>query len=225
MKLSAVLLIILGSCIAQAQQPETVLYNMATSGLYLRSQPKTSARVITKVPYATQVTVLERTDVSSRVGWIEDNWLKVHFRGRTGYLFAGYLSPIPTPKKEETSGNLSNLLTNYSSSAFTPSENAVETIEEDLVHCFQAYGPTAFLETEEQKGHLSASLTFSSNDIFDAFILLEALLFWNSSLDTLDQLRFVKGKDGQIIRISDAEGNIRITMTSEDQVTLLLNGY
>ena len=223
MKATAFLLMIGLSFSGQAQETETLLYNMATSGLYLRSQSKSQSRVITKIPYGSKIKVVELTGVKGKSGWIEDEWLKVEFRGRTGYVFAGYLSEMRAPEKKKTSGKLTESLQLFTQHAFVAEKQAVETIEADLLHCYQPFSGEVEFETETQNGLTSASLTFPSKDIFDAFILLEAILYWNDELSKLDSLRFVKGQDGKITKITDSEGLVRISMVSAEQVQLSLS--
>lgn len=208
-----------------AQETETILYNMATSGLNLRSQPKSQSRVVTKIPYGTKMKVEERTGIKGQSGWIEDEWIKVEFRGRMGYVFAGYLSEMKAPEKRKKSGSLTTALNEFADRAFVTEKQAVETIEAESLHCYQPFKGQVELETETQNGLTSTTLTFPSSDIFDAYILLEALLYWNDDLDLLDDLRFVKGKDGKISKINDAEGVVRIELISEDQVQLTLSDH
>ena len=208
---------------ATGQNSNPLLYNLATSGLYLRSQPKAQSRAITKIPYGTKVEVLEKTGIFGKSGWIEDEWLKVHFRGRSGYVFAGYLSQLQAPEKENTLGRLSDVLAAYAGTAFIAKEQAIETVEGRSLHCYQPFSGQIELETETQDGWSTTILTIPSNDLFDSYILLEALLYWNNDLALLDSLRFVKGKDGKIDRISDPEGQVRITKASVDRVQLSIS--
>jgi hypothetical protein len=223
MRAAAILLMIGLGFSSLAQETETILYNMATSGLNLRSQPKSQSRVVTKIPYGTKMKIQEKTGITGKSGWIEDEWLKVEFRGRTGYVFAGYLSEMKAPEKMKTSGSLTTALTEFSERAFVIERQAVETIEANNLHCYQPFKGQVELETETENGLTSATLTFPSTDIFDAYVLLEALLYWNDNLALLDALRFVKGKDGEISKINDSEGLIRIVLISPNQVQLSLS--
>lgn len=223
MKYPMLLLLILGTGTAVGQQKTNTLYNLATSGLYLRSQPKNTARVITKVPYSAQVQVLDTTETVSTLGWMTDHWLKVHFRGRTGYLYAGYLSTVGAPEKTVTTGKLTMALEDYVEFAFKADGPPVHTHENGVHHTYQPLKNRAFLETEVQNGSSSASLTFSANDVFDAYVILEALLYWNNRTDLMNTLRFIKDKDGRISRITDAQGRFRISELSKGQIHLNIN--
>lgn len=206
-----------------AQEATPVVYNMATSGLHLRSQPKTQSRVITKIPYGTKMEVEERTGIPGKAGWITDEWLKVHFRGRTGYVFGGYLSKMRAPEKQKTSGNLTKALVAYSEHAFKMERQATETVDAGSMHCYQPFKDEIELETETSEGWVTATLTIPSSDLFDAFILLEALTFWNDDHELLESLKFVKGKDGKIRMITDGEGRVRISKMENDRVQLTLS--
>ncbi|MFT5919737.1 MAG: hypothetical protein ACI9FU_001551, partial [Granulosicoccus sp.] len=154
------------------------------------------------------------------IGWIEDEWLNVKFRGRTGYVFGGYLKTIPAPRKEKTEGELSAALVAYVDQAFPSQSQVVETIEDDVLHCFQLLSDITIFETEIEGGTRKASLTFDASNVFDAYVLLEALIYWNGNTGILESLRFVKNKGGQIDKISDKEGRISLTMVSPNQVKL-----
>ena len=208
---------------ALAQEAKPIVYNMAISGLHLRSQPKTQSRVITKIPYGTKMEVKERTGIAGNAGWINDEWLKVHFRGRTGYVFAGYLSNMRAPEKQKTSGNLTKALVAYTEHAFKMEEQATETVDAGSLHCYQPFKDEIELETETAEGWVIATLTIPSSDLFDAYILLEALTYWNDDQQLLESLKFVKGKDGEIRKITDSEGRVRISTMENDRVQLTLS--
>ncbi len=61
---------------------ETPIREVATA-VYMRTAPTKSASVITVVPALAKVSVLARTS---------NNWCKVNYNGRTGYIYGGYFT-------------------------------------------------------------------------------------------------------------------------------------
>lgn len=79
--------------------PGTELYVTAQSGLHLRALPDARANSIKVIALGEKVTILEETDSlsSQRFDWVDGNWVKILHEGEEGYIFDGYLSPLPTP--------------------------------------------------------------------------------------------------------------------------------
>lgn len=93
---------------------------LAPSGLNMRKVAGTKGKKITKLPYGAKVTVVkdDTKRISFRVMefkgyYIEGFWVKVKYKNHIGYVFDGYLSKLPAPKKGE---NLS--MKEYLSSTF-----------------------------------------------------------------------------------------------------------
>lgn len=76
------------------------LYVHAPSGLKLRSTAD-GETVLATIPYGTKLKVLEarKTVLPKTVDGIAGYWAKVTYDGKTGYVFDGYLSYLPTPKE------------------------------------------------------------------------------------------------------------------------------
>ena len=72
---------------AIAQNNPKYLNVLASSGLNMRSQPDARSRIITNVPFGKKVEVQEKTKTQLKSGWIKDNWYRVKYRGREGYIF------------------------------------------------------------------------------------------------------------------------------------------
>ncbi len=214
---------------AMAQDSPTYLNVMATNGLNMRSKPETNARIITKVPFGKRVEVKEKTKVALQLGWIKDQWYHVQFRGREGYIFGGYLSELPTPQTVTNTTNLPELLVFYCRGAFSSNAKPVSTIEpnkgaDTLYHILERYNGGIELEMEQQGDRRTVKLLLPS-DIEKSYVLLESLLKNGNRKELLEQLRFVKGKDGKLSRISNAEGSIQLKKLSDDQVELRLTAY
>lgn len=78
------------------------LFVHAPSGLKLRATPDGDALVT--VPYGSKLKVAEDkfTKITKIVDGLVGGWAKVDFDGKTGYIFDGYLSFLPTPKSYHT---------------------------------------------------------------------------------------------------------------------------
>ncbi len=74
--------------------------------LNIRDIPGTKGNVIGKLPYGTQVTVLERGNEKVTIDDISDFWYKVSANGYEGWCFGGYLAnPVKYEKLEEIKGD------------------------------------------------------------------------------------------------------------------------
>jgi len=227
-KLLVILVTVIGLN-ANAQDNLTHLNVLAVNGLNMRSQPDSKARVVTKTPYGKQVGILEKTDKELQLGWIKDHWYKVSFRGREGYIFGGYLSQLNAPVDLEASNQLSQLLLTYCTSTLTLTEEPVVSAEasrsgDTLHHALYKYDKGIELETENEGERNTATLLIPRS-IQETYVLLEALLKLSGNSELLDELRFVKGKDGQLVRISNADGSILIRTLSAERTELKMTSY
>lgn len=95
---------------------QTTLYNWQKSGLRLRDQPSATGKIITKIPYGTQVEVLEvlkdkpfsaqlfsskricepEEGVEVKNHELKGNWVKIKYNDSVAYVANVYLSPLKT---------------------------------------------------------------------------------------------------------------------------------
>ncbi|MDP6907861.1 MAG: SH3 domain-containing protein [Flavobacteriales bacterium] len=225
------LVILIAACTMQtaAQDNPKYLNVLATNGLNMRSKPETNARIITKVPFGKRVEVMEKTKAALQLGWIKDHWYRVQFRGREGYIFGGYLSELPAPKTVDNTTMLPDLLVSYCRSAFSTEVKPVSSIEpnkggDTLYHILERYHGGIELEMEQQGNRRTVKLLLPA-DVEKSYVLLESLLKTGNKKEMLDQLRFVKGKDDKLSRISNAEGSIKVRKISDEQTELRLTVY
>lgn len=225
------LLVILVSLIglnAIAQESPKCLNVMAVNGLNMRSQPDGHSRVVTKVPFGKQVEILERTDVELQLGWITENWYKVRFRGREGFIFGGYLSGLVAPI-EMNVNSISEILPAYCSASMKQEGSAIHATErtrsgDTLRYCLLKFTNGTELELEELSDRSTAKMLCSAG-VQEVYVLLEALLKATGNAHLLDELRFVKAKDGSLSRISTADGSVSIKALSEEITELKLTDY
>lgn len=212
-----------------AQDNPKYLNVLASSGLNMRSAPDAKARVITKVPYGKQVEVLEKTKTEFRSGWITDQWYKVHFRGREGFLFGGYLSELKAPPKNLQVDMLPQLAVEYCSFSLKQL-NASEITKEPTVagdtlqHCLIKYANGVELESEIEGNRMETKLLAATSPA-QLYVLLESLLMQAGKTSILNELRFIQGKDGQMKSVTHPEGLIRIDLLSKERCQLSLVAY
>jgi len=75
-------------------------YAAARSGLSMREQPNTSAKVIEKIPYGEKVTTVagDANQPAISTEGFNGFWWKVNYNGKTGYIVSSYVLPLPPPK-------------------------------------------------------------------------------------------------------------------------------
>lgn len=223
--LASILVLAISFCTAIGQNTEPDRYNFAYSGINLRSKPQVNSRVITRVPYGAKVEFLDSTGVTGKLGWVEDEWVKVKFRGRDGFVFGGYLLPYAVPDKGTLTATLSRGLETFALVNKESADLPVKTADGSLTHHYTKLSETATLDTEADSGEFSAELVFNSSDLFDGYIILEAIAKTNSRTEVLDDLRLIKGKNGEIVKISNAQKTVLISKLSDDQVSVKLIDY
>lgn len=221
---STLCLVLIATCIT-AQEKPAYFYNYAFSGMNLRSKAQVNSRVITRIPYGAKLEFLDSTGVSDKLGWVEGEWVKVRFRGRDGYVFGGYLLALKTPDKENSTAALSRALESFALALKEPGVTSIETVEGDVTHYYTKLTGSATLDTESDSGEFSSELIFASADLFDGYIILEALTKTNNQPEVLESLRFIKGKDGEIRKISNAQKTILIKQLGSDQVSIKLTDH
>ena len=222
-KLLTILVTVIGFN-ATAQDNTSHLNVLAVNGLNMRSQPESKSRVVTKVPYGKQVEILEKTDNELQLGWVQDNWYKVRFRGREGYIFGGYLSRLNAPVDFENPRLLSDLLPMYCSSAFQIDGDPIISKEasrsgDTLFHTLLRFSQDAELELERYGNRKTATLLLS-NSIQETYVLLEALLKESGNSQLLEKLRFIKDRNGMLSRVSHADRSVLIKALSSERTEL-----
>jgi len=72
----------------------------------------------------------------------------------------------------------------------------------------------------ERYGNRETVTLLLPNSIHETYVLLEALLKESGNSQLLDEMRFIKGKDGMLSRISHADGSVLIKALSSERTAL-----
>lgn len=213
--------------IVQAQDSPKHMNVLAVNGLNMRSNPESNSRVVTKVDYGKQVEILERTKVELKLGWVTENWFKVRYRGREGFIYGGYLSELQAPGTQQAKP-LSDLMPMYCSAAFRMQGNPVKTNEvngtDTLKLQLVKFTNGAELELEQATDKFQAVLILPAT-MQEAYVLLEALLKSSGYDELLNELRFIRGRDGVLSRVNNADGTISIRPFDEGLTAIRLTEF
>ncbi|MCB0756461.1 MAG: SH3 domain-containing protein [Flavobacteriales bacterium] len=228
MKTLLIALLTVGTTLATAQENPKFMNVMAVNGLNMRSKPESDARIVTKVAFGKQVEILEETKVQLRLGWITDNWYKVNYRGREGFIYGGYLSELKPPM-EFQANRLSDLLPLYTTQNYQAQGQPTETIETDrrgdtLKHTLVKFDKGVELELEDAADSHTAMLILPAT-VQDAYVLLEALVKLNGMKEQLDNLRFVQNTNGDLRKVTNAAGTISIKEFADGRTAIKLKSY
>jgi len=80
-------------------------YVIAKSGLLLREGPGLKSRPFQKISFTSEVDVIANSEVIEIINNLKGSWLKITYKGKTGYIFSRYIAPqIPFNKKESFIG-------------------------------------------------------------------------------------------------------------------------
>lgn len=155
------------------------LYVHAPSGLKLRNTPD-GETVLTTIPYGTKLKALENrgTVAPKTVDGLKGFWAKVTYDGKTGYLFDGYLSMLPTPKPGCTS------LLQYCKDNFTTTTEMLITsfndtdgddMSESSTQLFKFNGKTVTYAKNEGYEWTDESIVFTGFTNEDAYLVARGI--------------------------------------------------
>jgi hypothetical protein len=117
------------------------LYAFAEPALPLRDQPAISGKVLTTIPFGATVAAGKTSGATETIEGKTGNWISTTYQGKPGWVFSGFLSPIPLPNATCTG------LLDYARTAFTPDGNEVRTYDDPA----QAKSATAGSYNWQQK--------------------------------------------------------------------------
>lgn len=154
-------------------------YAAAKSGLSMREQPNTGARVLEKITYGEKLTTVAgdaNQPVISTEGF-NGFWWKVNYNGKTGYIVSSYVLPLPAPKAgtktlKDYFGQLSSL---------TGDPLVIKTIDSSLNEMGESVLTKRFykngMENQRREGYEYASELniLPGLGIQDCFLLLRLL--------------------------------------------------
>lgn len=187
--------------------PEIKTKNVvAFSGLKLRIAPGLDQQVLTVIPYGEQVIVLEKTDISLSVEWLEGNWTKVEYEGTQGFIFDGFLTDFPIPSNDfELSQN--DLQLTYPLLAWTEFHfdqvQIPDTIsKKDFQQVTQYLEEGKVLTREENNAYFKSTLKVKNGQISDAYNLLKGMLLTKKEREEfVNNSIFISDREGEIYRI------------------------
>ena len=228
MKKLLVLLISAVSLNGMAQDNPKNLNVLASNGLNMRVEPDSKSRIVSKVGYGKQVEIVQKSKVELQLGWVKDHWYKIKYRGREGYIFGGYLGTLPAPVKTENNV-LADLLPVYCASSFKMAGEQINSAEpassgDTLHYSLLMFTNGAELELENIGNRRTTTLLLKQ-DLQSTYVLLEALLKTSNHAETLDELKFVNGKDGLLTRISNSERTVSVKKVSANLTELKLTSH
>lgn len=77
-------------------------------GLRMRDKPDLSGRKLDIIPYGDPVLLLEESGAEKLIAGRKGRWSKVDWKGRTGWVFGGFLSNAPVKSEKKTVDNGNN---------------------------------------------------------------------------------------------------------------------
>jgi len=187
--------------------PEPITKNVvAFSGLKLRIAPGLEQQVISVIPYGEKVELIEETDITLSVEWLEGKWIKVNYEGDEGYIFDGFLTDLPIPYYDfELSQNdlqLSYPLLAWTEYHFDQVTNPDTLTKNNLTTTIQYMEGGKTLLREESSAYFNSSLTIENGEISDAYNLLKSMLLTKSEREKFEKNSiFISDSEGKIYRI------------------------
>lgn len=87
---------------------DAILNVNTPSGVIMRSQPTQKSDKIQSIPNKTQITASEPLGDLETIGTVVGHWRKCTYKGKTGYVFDGYLSEARNAEVEQNNTNNDN---------------------------------------------------------------------------------------------------------------------
>jgi len=101
MSRKAGLLLLLACLWVSLADAQVYRYTAARSGLNMRESPSPAARVIGQIPYAERLQIGDdQPAITFAAENITGQWTRISYDGKTGYIFDGFLLPIPPPVED-----------------------------------------------------------------------------------------------------------------------------
>ncbi len=134
---------------------------LSVSGINLRQEPTTTSKVLVLVPYGAKLTIEEVTDRSQDVDNFRGRFVKVTYKGKTGYLFAGFLSSLPAPDLKKPT-NLDGYAVKYLGKG--AKKGAATVYPNGIIH-----------EVQSGEGSYAQKLTVPNISLEEGFLIARAL--------------------------------------------------
>ena len=84
------LVVMVGLVSCKKEKEKNIFYITSNDGLLLRRQPDRKSEALVLMPYATKITVIEKSGTVDDIDGKKGNWYKVTYKGKTGWCFSGY---------------------------------------------------------------------------------------------------------------------------------------
>ena len=193
--------------LSATKTPETNTKNVAAfSGLKLRVGPGLDQPVLSVIPYGEQVEIIQNTEESISVEWLEGTWIKVRYGNEEGYVFDGFVTDFPIPYYDfELSQNdlqLAYPLLAYSEYHFDQIDVADTLSKNKYVKITQHMEEGKTLTREESSAFFKSTLTIENGKISDAYNLVKSMLLTKAEREKyVNNSIFLSDNEGEIYRI------------------------
>ncbi len=209
-------------------QSEPILKVMAKSGLKLRVQPTLDAPTLEILQYGEDVTVSNDfvpLATTTRIEWVEGNWIKVKHGDQEGFVFDGFLSSLNVPIRDTDFSadinGLSHALYSWVFNNFTPL--GTDTILVNETSQMLAYNfNEGVLESYASPSLNKVSWQMDNIRIMDAYHLLESMLYTKKMRSVYKaNTVFYTDKKGDVNKIKISDDLIEIKLERDGTVKVI----
>lgn len=74
-----------------AQFEKEIKFNFAKSGLYLREKPAINSKILSLIPYGSELLSLNEIEPQIKIDNLKGKWTEVEWNNKVGFVFGGYL--------------------------------------------------------------------------------------------------------------------------------------
>jgi hypothetical protein len=173
-------------------------YTAVKAGMSLREKPDAKAKVLDKIAYGEKLTANYYSDstVYITTEGIPGTWVKVTYKGKTGYMVSSYLFPFPPPKQGVTTlkGYLAQLSAVSGAAVTKKGTERMGETEYSTTLTKQLYKSGAEIHTFFAYEYNSDSYFLPDFGIEQGFLLMRLLGEYPDAIGAAEALPVAKGE-------------------------------
>ena len=167
-----------------AQKTSKTYYVFAENGLILRDKPQQDGKKLINIPYGTALNVKDDTRVGTATSVkeiatysISGKWIAVIFGGQNGYVFDGYLSQLPAPKKNQEEDFETQLTQLFTAIGKHYEVKKADDSDDFITHFKQKYGKGVLLEHTRGEGSSMNTIFIPNVTLREGYLFAKALAY------------------------------------------------
>lgn len=210
----------------------STLQVLAPSGLKLRTSPSMDSGVIVIMPHGAEVSLIafDSEEVTTRVEWVDGQWIKVDYNGSIGWAFDGFLTilNVPSHELEKCYEDLDLLYPVEFWARANFGAKSVDTLTDGMTFHKTSYNLVndQLLVIIERETTSRLDLYLKDVRVMEVYQLLESMIDSKTSRTTFKETSVFIEKDGTIKHVKiNINSGIEIRESFDGTVRLTIHAY